>query len=130
MIIKTTKYKHKFNHFVWFCYRYRKTFHFLNDRRSLSKTHAYFFWHIYDGYNYGKRIDNAYAYNELMSLEGTPLKAIISIHRLVMVDSTVQSFYLSNPLKVSFLYRVLSGVPIKIVGEHKIKIKYKKMATY
>ena len=53
-----------------------KKVEFLNDRRSLSKTHTYSFWPIYDGYNYGKKIGKTCAYGELMSLEDTPLKPI------------------------------------------------------
>ena len=72
ILIKTAKYKDNFNCFVCFATDTKKQFSFLNERKSLFKTHAYFFWHIYDGYNYGKKISKTCIYGKLMSLEDTP----------------------------------------------------------
>jgi hypothetical protein len=48
---------------------------------------------------------------------------------LAIGDPTLISFYLSNPLKLSFLHRVSSKISIKIFGEVKIKRKNKNIKT-
>ena len=44
-----------------------------------------------------------------------------------MVDWTIELFYRSNPLKISFFYPSLSKVLLGILGKIKIKIKIKKL---
>ena len=129
-MMKTAKYKRNFNGFVYFCHRRRKEFSFLNKGRSWSKTHAQFFWHIYDSYNYGKIIGKTCVYKELMSLEDTPLKAIISIYRPDH-GSPMCSIILSlKSLESVFLYRALSEISTKIFGKIKSRLNVQKIPIY
>jgi hypothetical protein len=70
---------------------------------GLSKTHAHCFQYIYGGYNYGKRISIAYAYSELMSLEGRSSGAHISIYRL-SPSSPDWSIIVSFKLAKNFIF--------------------------
>jgi len=102
---------------------YDKKIIFFNNEIIFSKTHAYFFWHIYKGYNYDKRINKTCIYGKLMSLEGTPSEGHIPIYRLSHGSASCSKIILLISVKSFFLHRALSHTLIKILGEHKIKIK-------
>jgi hypothetical protein len=120
LITKISEYELIF--MMFWHYMTKKSF-FFNNEIIFSKTHAYFFWHIYKDYNYDKRINKTCIYGKLMPLEGTPSEGHIPIYRLSPDSASCSKIILLISVKSSFLHRALSHTLIKILGEHKIKIK-------
>jgi hypothetical protein len=123
LIMKISEYELIFMVFWHYMALYDKKITFFNNEIIFSKTHAYFFWHIYKGYNYDKRINKTCIYGKLMSLEGTPSEGHIPIYRLSHGSASCSKIILLISVKSFFLHRALSHTLIKILGEHKIKIK-------